>query len=196
VDKSLVSGDDGTEGRGGDLEGPASDKGEILVEATGGKEIGGADITDDSLLAGMLDAGPGVTCPNSNPGRTVDATGGNRYNLHQLILPDASVPELPSVAPVLALRALSITSRLSSSRAGTGSPMEVEAVRDGSGVGSKGIAEDVISMSKQHEAENEHEPFTSSELELFDTSCNDGIPSSVEPSCSVTSSTNPSGLKD
>jgi len=150
VDESLVSGDDDTEGRGGDLEGPASDKGEILVEATGGKEIGGADITDDSLLAGMLDAGPGVkgTCPNSNPGRTVDATGGNRYNLHQLILPDASVPELPSVAPVLALCTLSITSRLPSSRAGTGSTTEVEAVRDDSGVGSEGIAEDVISMSK------------------------------------------------
>jgi len=135
----LVSGDDGTEGGGkGDLEGPASDKGEILVEATDGKESGGADITDDDLLAGILDAGLGGkgTCPNSNPGRTVDATGGNRYNLHQLILPDASIPELPSVTPVLALRALSTTSRLSSSRAGTGSTTEVEASRDGPGVGS------------------------------------------------------------
>jgi len=105
-----MSGDDGTEVEGGGLEGPAWDKGDILVEAIDGKESGGADIMDDSLLAGIVDAVAGVkgTCPNSNPGRTVDATGGNRYNLHQLILPDASIPALPSVAPVL--RALFTTS--------------------------------------------------------------------------------------
>lgn len=108
----FISGDDDDNGGdtevkgGGNLKGPLSDRTGVPVGTTDGKEGDGDD--DDGPLAGRVDSS---TCPNPNPGRTVDATGGKRYNRHQLILPDASTLDLetvlPSVVPALVFRVLS-----------------------------------------------------------------------------------------